>query len=238
MAHHRPFASQSSLSDPRGAGPPLTLTVDIPGGDRPSDFPALAGLASLGPADPLLHPESGPSRQQRGRLLPIEPRRHRRLQIREHRPSLLTARRHHRPDPLAPPVAALHPRPLRDPPVDHHEPDRPLCQVVRRLDAGLREEPETAVPVAPPAASPGRYWPPPPAGRASRAAGPRPAPPPAAARTPAASSPSADGSPRRAPAAPRAGPPRTPDPARRAASRRTSRRGSGGPGRTAARRRT
>ncbi len=72
----------------------------------------------------------------------MEPRRHRRLQIREHRSSLLTARRHHRPDPLAPPVPALAPRPLRDPPVDHHEPDRLLRQVVRRLDLGRREEPE------------------------------------------------------------------------------------------------
>ena len=72
------------------------------------------------------------------RPAPPEPRRHRRLQIREHRPSLLTARRHHRPDPLTPPVAALAPRPLRDQAVDHHEPDRLLRQVVRRLQPGRR----------------------------------------------------------------------------------------------------
>src|SRR5262245_18133770 len=147
MARPRPFASRSSHSGPRGAGLRLTLTMDIPGGDRPSDSPALAGLASPGPADPLLTTESDPSRQQRRRLLSGEPGRHRRLQVLKDRPSLLTARRHHRPVPLTPAVAAPPPRPLRYPPIDHHEPDRLLRQVVRRLDPGLRNEPEITRPV-------------------------------------------------------------------------------------------
>ena len=125
----------------------LRSGTDAPGGVRPSDFPALTDLAPEDSADPLSRLASALSRQQRRRLLPMEPRRHRRLQIREHRSSLLTARRHHRPDPLAPAVAALAPRPLRDQAVDHHEPDRLLRQVVRRLDPGRRDEPEIALPM-------------------------------------------------------------------------------------------
>src|SRR5512144_1306536 len=144
MADYRPPSSPSSLSDPHGAGLPLSLVMNPAGGDRPPDSPALAGLASLGHADPPPQLESGLSRQQRGRLLPGEPRRHRRLEVREHRPSLLTARRHHRPDPLAPPIPPLAPRPLSDPPVVPHESHRLLRQVIRRLDPGLGEEPEVA----------------------------------------------------------------------------------------------
>src|SRR3954471_16305652 len=145
MVDHRPSSPMASLSDPHGAGPSPSLVVDTPGGDRPSDSPALAGLASLGSADPPPRLRSGPSRQQRWRLLTLEPRRHRRLQTREHRSSLLAARRDRRPDPLAPAVAAVAPRPLRDQAVDHHEPDRLLRQVVRRLDPRLREEAEVAL---------------------------------------------------------------------------------------------
>ena len=65
MVDHRPSSSRSSLSDPHGAGLPLSLVMDPLGGDRPSDSPALTGLASFGSADPLPHPESGPVRQRR-----------------------------------------------------------------------------------------------------------------------------------------------------------------------------
>src|SRR5262245_46587594 len=130
MTEHQPSTTRSCLGHLRGAGPLLSLTLGALGGDQPADFPVLEDLASVGSADPLSRLVSALSRQQRRRLLPIEPRRHRRLQILEDRPPLLTARRHHRPDPLAPPVAALAPRPLCDPPVDHYEPDRLLRQVV------------------------------------------------------------------------------------------------------------
>src|SRR5689334_11987070 len=114
-----------SQRSPRRRAPPVTRDAS-PCGDRPPASPALAPLATLTSADPLPRLEAGPSRQQRRGLFPMEPRRHRRLEILEHRPSLLTARRHHRPDPLTPPVPPLAPRPLGDPPVDHHEPDRLL----------------------------------------------------------------------------------------------------------------
>ena len=60
MAEHRPLASQSSFSDPRGARLPPTLTTDLPVGDRHSDFPAPMGLASPGSADPLPHADQVP----------------------------------------------------------------------------------------------------------------------------------------------------------------------------------
>ncbi len=100
-------------------------------------------------------PASGRSRQQRRGLIPPEPRPHRRLQILEHRPPLLPARRHHRPDPLTPTLSPLTPRPLRYVPVYHHEPDRLLRQVVRRLHPWRRHEPEVGSPHASPTASPG-----------------------------------------------------------------------------------
>ncbi len=87
------------------------------------------------------------SGQQRRRLGPLEPRPDRRLQVREHRSTLLPTRRDHRPDPLAPAIPRLAPRPLRDQPVDHHEPDRLLRQVVRRLHSRSRDEPEITRPV-------------------------------------------------------------------------------------------
>ncbi len=147
MIEHRPHPQRFPLGHPRGAGCLLNLALDAPGGmrsgasrslrtlpltDRPTGSPAL--ISTL-------------TRQQRRRLVPMEPRRHRRLQILQHRPSLLTARRDHRPDPLAPLIAALAPRPLRDPPVDHHEPDRRLRQVVRRFHPGGREQPEITLPM-------------------------------------------------------------------------------------------
>ena len=58
MADCRPFPARSSLGDPHGAGPSLSLVMDLPGGDHLSDFPARVDLASPGSADPLPHPES------------------------------------------------------------------------------------------------------------------------------------------------------------------------------------
>src|SRR6267142_1643924 len=77
----------------------------------------------------------------------MEPRLDRCLQIIEHRTPLLPARRDHRPDPLTPPVPRLAPRPLRHQPIEHHEPDRLLRKVVRRLHSRLREEPEITLPM-------------------------------------------------------------------------------------------
>src|SRR5258705_12167785 len=72
----------------------------------------------------------------------MEPRLDRCLQILEHRTPLLPARRDHRPDPLTPLFPRLAPRPLRHQPIEHHEPDRLLRKIVRRLHSRLREEPE------------------------------------------------------------------------------------------------
>ena len=171
-------------------------------------------------------------RQQRRRLFPMEPRRYCRLQILEHRSSLLTAGRYHRPDPLAPAVAPLAPRPLRDQAVDHHEPDRLLRQVVRRFHPGGRDEPEIALPMH---GEPLRQV----------AAGPRRRHvlrPQAQDLGPRRLQPALklrgrellrdDGSLRRADAGPRSAARRRPAPAGPAAWSRTSRRGSGAPGRT------
>ena len=239
MVDHRPFSSMASLSDPHGAGLSPSLVVDTPGGDRPSDFPALAGLASSAPPTRSLASNQVPRGSSDGASSPCEPRRHRRLQIREHRSSLLTARRDHRPDPLAPAVAALAPRPLRDQPVDHHEPDRLLRQVVRRLHPRRRDEPEVALPVRLQPLRQVAGWPASPARPASRAAAPRPAPPPVALRNSASRPllPPVDHREQR-PATPRAAAPHRPGPARRAASSGTSHRGSGAPGRTGGPRRT
>src|SRR3954447_5885429 len=77
----------------------------------------------------------------------MEPRLDRCRQIIKHRTPLLAAGRDHRPDPLTPPGPRRAPRPLRHQPVEHHEPDRLLRQVVRRLHPRLREEPEITRPM-------------------------------------------------------------------------------------------
>src|SRR4029077_3442085 len=53
----------------------------------------------------------------------------------------------HRPDPLAPPPTRLTARPLRHLPVQYHEPNRLLRQVVRRLHVRGRHELEVRLPV-------------------------------------------------------------------------------------------
>ena len=53
----------------------------------------------------------------------------------------------HRPDSLAPPAAFFAPRPLRDVPVNHHEANRLLGQVVRWVDARCRDEAEVRFPI-------------------------------------------------------------------------------------------
>src|SRR5947209_16778049 len=67
--------------------------------------------------------------QQRRRCRLPEIRLDRLVQIRKHRPTLFRTTGDHRPNALAPVPAALPARPLRDAPVDHHEPDRLLRQV-------------------------------------------------------------------------------------------------------------
>src|SRR5262249_18040660 len=172
-------------------------------------------------------------RQQRRRLAAREASPHRRLQIPQHALALLRARRDHAPDPLAPAVARRAARPLRDVPVDHHEADRLLRQVVRRLHPRRRYERERRArgpaPPAPP--TPGLFCPP------ARPFAPAAAPPPALLPAACAAAPPthsrAGGTPRTTAATPRAAAPRRRAPAGRAASAGTSRRGSGAPGRTA-----
>ena len=147
MAEHRPFPRRSSPGHPPGAGLPrlregmLTAAFDLQTSRSSRTLhlrtPPTGSLASLQLS----------SRQQRRRLRPLEPRRHRRLQVLKHRSPLLRARRDHRPDPFAPAVSPFTPRPLRDQAVDHHEPDRLLRQVVRRLHSRRRDEPEITLPM-------------------------------------------------------------------------------------------
>src|SRR6516165_12754290 len=103
------------------AGP---LPVGLPGpvGTLHRSWPWLLWLLRL--------PRLG---KQRRRFFPVEVRFDRPAQVVKHALSLLRTRRHHRPDPLAPALPLLAARPLRDVPVDHHEPYRLLRQVVRRL---------------------------------------------------------------------------------------------------------
>src|SRR4051812_48302295 len=82
---------------------PVCRFQDVP---VPTD---LAPECFTGTTAPRVH--STP-RQQRRRLGPIEPGPDRRLQVCEHRTTLLNAGRDHRPDPLAPPVTRPAPRPL------------------------------------------------------------------------------------------------------------------------------
>ena len=63
------------------------------------------------------------------------------------RPTPLAARRTRRPYPLAPLPTPLPPRALRDPSVDHHEPQRLLRQVVGRLYPRRRDEAKVALTV-------------------------------------------------------------------------------------------
>ena len=58
------------------------------------------------------------------------------------RTTLLGATGDHRPDALAPSTAFLAPRPLRNPPVDHHKANRLFRQVVGRLDPRRGDEAE------------------------------------------------------------------------------------------------
>src|SRR5271170_172098 len=142
MAQHWPFPRRSSPSHPPGAGSPLALGRDGHGGVRPADFPVLKNLAPEDLASQLSRLALALQRQQRRGLTSLKPSRHRRLQIREDRSPLLITRRQHRPDPFAPAVATLAPRPLRDQAVDHHEPDRLFRQIVRRSRTRSRDEPK------------------------------------------------------------------------------------------------
>src|SRR3954447_15896162 len=108
------------------------------------DFPVLANLASEQANGTFV---GSASRQQHRWLGVGEPRPDRRFQVLKHRSPLLRARRDHGPDPFAPAVALLTPCPLCDEPVNHHEPDRLLRQVVGRLHSRDRDEPEIALPV-------------------------------------------------------------------------------------------
>src|SRR5208282_2031306 len=85
------------------------------------DFPVLADLASERPTG--------------------------RLQVLKHRSPLLCASRDHCPDPFAPAVSLFTPCTLRDQTIDHHEPDRLLCQVVGRLHSRGRDESEITLPM-------------------------------------------------------------------------------------------
>src|SRR4051794_23970537 len=71
--------------------------------------------------------------QQRRRLFPVEVRLDRPAQIVEDPLPLLGTRCDYRPDPLRPALPLRASRPLRYVPVYHHEADRLLRQVVRRL---------------------------------------------------------------------------------------------------------
>src|SRR5271169_4912686 len=101
------------------------------------DFPVCSDPASLRAA--YFFTRSGLG-QQRRRIGIGEPRPYRRLQVLEHRSSLLRAGRDHRPDSFAPAVSPFTPRPLRDKSVDYYEADRLLCQVIGRLYSRSRNE--------------------------------------------------------------------------------------------------
>src|SRR5580698_2472257 len=64
-------------------------------------------------------------------------------------PSLLGTGCHYRPGPLAPSHALVSARALRDAAVDHDVADRLLGQVVGRFHAGLRQEGEIVLGIAP-----------------------------------------------------------------------------------------
>ena len=139
------LSTTSSLGHPHRAGRLLTLATDAPGGIRPvasrssrtlclTDRPA--GSRTLTSAHAAITMA----------LFPMEPCRHRRLQILKHRSPLLCASRDHCPDPFAPAVSLSLLVP-RDQTIDHHEPDRWLRQVVCRLHSRGRDEPEITLPM-------------------------------------------------------------------------------------------
>src|SRR6516225_12054557 len=82
---------------------------------------------------------------QTGCRLAVEQGLHRTLQIVQDRPTLLRASGQHGPDPLAPTLPSGAARALCDVPVNHHEADRLLGQVVGRFHAGCGHEPEIAI---------------------------------------------------------------------------------------------
>src|SRR5215831_17863909 len=84
---------------------------------------------------------------QRGHRRVTEPSDNRRFQVIKDRATLLETTGDHRPDPLAPAPPRLTARALRHVPVQDHEPDRLLRQVVRRLHARRRHELEVRLPV-------------------------------------------------------------------------------------------
>src|SRR5580658_5759735 len=94
-------------------------------------FPVPANLA-LGDCAGFTLAVVSPLRQQRRRGGFLEGRRHCLTQILKHRLALLTTRRHHCPDPLAPAPALDASRSLREQPIDHHKADR----LLRRLFVG------------------------------------------------------------------------------------------------------
>ena len=71
----------------------------------------------------------------------------------KNRTALLGASGDGRPDPLEPAPPGFAPRALGYVPVDDHEANRLLGQVVGRLDAGCRDKPDVARAVFPKAAS-------------------------------------------------------------------------------------
>src|SRR5436190_17864762 len=78
--------------------------------------------------------------QQRRRFLARELRMHGGAQEVPYRTALLHTTGDHRPDPFAPALPRRAARSLRDMPVDHHETDGLLRQVVGRLDPRRRHE--------------------------------------------------------------------------------------------------
>src|SRR5262249_47687354 len=102
------------------------------------DFPVMIDLTPDAWSSPAPSRLLSTLRQQRRAGSSLEVRPDRRVQVFPHAASLLRARRHHRPDPLAPAPPFLPARPLRYVPVYHHEPNRLLRRVVRRLYPGRR----------------------------------------------------------------------------------------------------
>src|ERR1041384_3017826 len=107
-----------------------------------ADFPVAVDLALDGLVWLVCAVVVSSSWQQRWRRLALEVPLHRFTQVVEHAASLLGTRRHYRPDPLAPALPRRAARPLRYQAVDHHEADRLLRQVVRRLHSRRGHERE------------------------------------------------------------------------------------------------
>src|SRR4051812_19392352 len=121
--------------------PVAAWLMEIPAYDL-QDFPVPVNLPPEDSAGRSSLRASALAREQRRGFGPMEPRLDRCRQIIKHRTPLLAAGRDHRPDPLAPPVPHLAPRPLRHQPIEHHESDRLFRNIVRRLHSRLGEEPE------------------------------------------------------------------------------------------------